>query len=91
MGTRNRGELSGVAFLAAGFVLVGATLGGYYLGHVIDRALGIGPRWAIVGLLLGTIAGFYDLLLLVQRLMRAPQPTNQESSPPAADDATDDS
>lgn len=80
-----KGELTGLALIGVGFVLVGASLGGYLLGALVDRALGTSPRWAIVGLVLGTIAGFYDVYLLVQRVMRAPMPKASDT-PPARQD-----
>jgi len=79
-----QGEVSGFAFITAGAVVVGASLGGYLVGLLIDRALGIGPRYAIVGLILGTIIGFWDLYQLATRMLK------QQMSTPIAPSESDD-
>src|SRR5262245_7464472 len=76
---RQQGELSGLGLLAGGFVLVSLSIGGYVVGSLIDRALGTNPIGAVVGLLIGTIIGFWDLYLIAQRIMRnQPVPTEEQ-------------
>lgn len=62
------GELSGLAMLTAGFVLVGMTAGGTFIGYLIGRALGAVWVGAIIGLILGTAIGFYDLYQMAVRI-----------------------
>ncbi len=68
----NNGELSGMALAGGGLILVSATLGGYWLGLEVDKALHLtSPLWAIVGVILGTAIGFYDLILLLRQVTKA--------------------
>ena len=64
------GELGGISLLAGGFVLVAMSWGGYLLGSWVDRALhDTSPKAAIIGLILGTLGGFWDLYRIVSRVM----------------------
>ena len=77
-----RGELTGVALIASGFLLVVTSVGGYYVGRAFDRALGTSPLWASVGLLLGLLIGFVDLYLVAAWVMKQQPPP----PPPLKDD-----
>ena len=89
------GELSALALIAGGFLLVGMTLAGYLVGYAFDRTLHSAPVGAVVGLMLGMIAGVWDLYRMAMRIMRqqpAPPPTNageEEGEQAAGDDADD--
>lgn len=69
-----RGELTGLALIAGGFMLVATSVGGYYVGREIDRALGTSPLWASVGLLLGLLIGFVDLYVISAWVMKQQPP-----------------
>lgn len=74
-----QGEYSGLALLAGGFLLVTMSIAGYFIGSLIDRALHSSPTGAIIGLLIGTVIGFWDLYRIAARIMnRQPAPTVQE-------------
>ncbi|MEI7831682.1 MAG: AtpZ/AtpI family protein [bacterium] len=70
-GTNKKGELPGMALVGAGLILVTGTLAGYGLGFLVDKWTHMTPIWAIVGLILGTALGFYDLLLLLRQVTKA--------------------
>ena len=74
---QRRREFSGIALIAAGFVLVALTATGYFVGAAIDRKLGTGSRWALIGLLVGFLVGFWDLYVIAARLL-----SNQPYVPP---------
>jgi len=78
-----RYDFSGVALIVAGFVLVALVVAGYAIGAALDRHFGTSPRWALVGLLIGFIAGFLDLFLLASRFL-ANQPKITTATPPEA-------
>lgn len=48
-----------------GLELVAATLIGAGLGYALDRWLGTGPWLVVVGVVLGTAAGFFGIYRLV--------------------------
>lgn len=48
-----------------GLELVAATLIGAGLGYALDRWLGTGPWLLVVGVVLGTAAGFFGIYRLV--------------------------
>jgi len=50
-----------------GMVLVASTFVGFLAGYYLDRWLHTSPWFAIVGLLLGIIAGFRELIRAVRR------------------------
>jgi ATP synthase protein I len=63
--TRSLGEL-----LAVGTVLVACIVLGYFLGNYLDRRLGTSPWMVVVGVLLGTAAGFVQLFRTVSRNLK---------------------
>jgi F0F1-type ATP synthase assembly protein I len=87
------GELSGLALLVSGAILVGATVGGYLVGSLVDRALHSEPTWMTVGTIVGFIAGIIDLYRVAMRIMAmqpAPAPLREETmSPEQVNDAQD--
>jgi F0F1-type ATP synthase assembly protein I len=64
-----RSELKGVALIAAGFALVALVVAGYVIGAAVDRHFGVGPRWAVVGLIAGFIVGFWDMYVIASRIL----------------------
>ncbi len=68
---KGSGEIPGMALVGAGLILVTGTLGGYGLGLLVDKWTHMTPIWSIVGLILGTALGFYDLLLLLRQVSKA--------------------
>ena len=66
-GSRNR---SLVDLLAVGMVLVGCIVLGYFLGSSLDRWWGTSPWMVVVGVLLGTAAGFVQLFRTVSRNLK---------------------
>jgi F0F1-type ATP synthase assembly protein I len=89
-------ELSGLALIAGGFILVAMTFGGYVLGHWLDRVFHTGSMLSIIGLLFGTFVGFWDLYRIAMRVMNQqpppPPPLNddQQNSDNISDDAAGD-
>jgi F0F1-type ATP synthase assembly protein I len=79
------GELSGLALLVSGTILVGATIGGYYVGVLTDRVLHTEPLGAIIGLLVGFVIGVIDLYRVGMRIMQ----TQPAPAPLPADDDAD--
>jgi ATP synthase protein I len=51
----------------ASYTLIGAIVGLGALGYAVDRWLGSAPWGVFVGLLLGFVVGFYELVKAVQR------------------------
>jgi len=51
----------------ASYTLIGAVVGLGGLGYAVDRWLGSKPWGAFVGLLLGLVIGFYELVKAAQR------------------------
>ena len=59
----------GLKYVHIGFVIPGATIAGWLLGAMLDRWLG--TNWIyLVGLGLGVITGFYDLIRTVIRMSK---------------------
>jgi ATP synthase protein I len=52
---------SGLAYAAA-FSLFAAVVSGLLLGWLLDRWLGTRPWLLVVGLILGAVAGFFELI-----------------------------
>lgn len=69
-----QGELNGLVLIAGGASLVILSVGGFYLGRLLDRALGTGYQWAITGLLVGTLVGFWELFRIAMGVMRQQPP-----------------
>jgi F0F1-type ATP synthase assembly protein I len=55
---------------AVGFVLVTSILIGYAVGHWADARFGIEPIGTAVGVLLGSLAGFIEMLQIVTKASR---------------------
>ncbi|MFS8086347.1 MAG: AtpZ/AtpI family protein [Acidobacteriota bacterium] len=58
---------SGLAYAAA-FSLFGLVVAGLLLGWLLDRWLGTGPWLLVLGLVLGSAAGLYELISASSRL-----------------------
>jgi len=58
---------SGLAYAAA-FSLFAAVVFGLIIGWLLDRWLGTRPWLLVVGLVLGAIAGFYELVRTSSKL-----------------------
>jgi ATP synthase protein I len=58
---------SGIAYAAA-FSLFGAVVSGLILGWLLDRWLGTRPWLLVVGLILGSAAGFYQFVRATSKL-----------------------
>jgi ATP synthase protein I len=52
---------SGLAYAAA-FALFAAVVGGLVIGWLLDRWLGTKPWLLVTGIVLGSAAGFYELI-----------------------------
>jgi ATP synthase protein I len=58
---------SGIAYAAA-FSLFAAVVSGLILGWLLDRWLGTRPWLLVVGLILGSAAGFYQFIRATSKL-----------------------
>ena len=58
---------SGIAYAAA-FSLFASVVSGLIIGWLLDRWLGTKPWLLITGLLLGSVAGFYELVRTTSKL-----------------------
>jgi len=56
--------------LTVGTTLVACIVTGYLLGSFLDRKLGTSPWLVVVGVLLGTAAGFVGLFRMVSRNLK---------------------
>lgn len=65
-------------FAAAGMELVVAIVVGYFGGRALDRWLGSEPWCGYVGLVLGIVAGFYNLFQLARSAKSSPPPDAPE-------------
>lgn len=73
------GELGSIALVGGGFILVSLSYGGYVLGSLIGRYFGHQNTGAIIGLIAGTIIGFYDFIRIAVRVMnRQPTPSKEQ-------------
>ena len=50
-----------------GIQLVAAIAGGVWLGHLVDKKFATTPWFMLLGILLGTMGGFYNLFVLLKR------------------------
>ena len=74
-----RKELTGLALIGGGVFLVAMSVAGYFLGDWVGRELGNEQLGAIIGLLLGTIVGFWDFYRIASRVMsQQPMPTEAQ-------------
>jgi ATP synthase protein I len=70
----------GMQYAHIGFAIPAATLAGWFLGALLDRLFH--THWIyLAGLLLGVVAGFYDIIRAVQQM-------NKQNYPPAGDSQT---
>ena len=58
---------SGLAYAAA-ISLFAAVLGGLIIGWLLDRWLGTWPWLLVLGLVLGSVAGFYEFIRATSKL-----------------------
>ena len=58
---------SGIAYAAA-FSLFASVVSGLIIGWLLDRWLGTKPWLLITGLVLGSVAGFYELVRTTSKL-----------------------
>lgn len=58
---------TGLAVVNVGFVMVTAVILGYWLGHAVDTKLGTDPWMMILGVTLGSAAGFVHLVRVASR------------------------
>lgn len=56
--------------MTVGTTLVACIVVGYLLGSFLDRRLGTSPWLVVVGVLLGTTAGFVGLFRMVSRNLK---------------------
>jgi F0F1-type ATP synthase assembly protein I len=80
-----KGDMSGLALLTGGAIVVGASIGGYIVGIYIDRVLHSAPAGAVIGLIVGFVIGIIDLYRVAMRIMQA-QPA-PPPLPPEPDEA----
>jgi F0F1-type ATP synthase assembly protein I len=69
----------GMQYAHIGFAIPAATIAGWLLGALLDRLFH--THWIyLVGLLLGVVAGFYDIIRAVQQMNKEnyPQPGSQQ-------------
>jgi F0F1-type ATP synthase assembly protein I len=59
-----------MSLMTVGFALVTCVVLGYFLGHWLDGKLGTSPWLTVVGVLLGTGAGFLELFRTVARNLK---------------------
>lgn len=66
-GEKNVARKSGIVY-AAVFAIISAILGFLFIGWVLDRWLGTSPWLLVTGIILGSIAGFYQFIRLMSRV-----------------------
>jgi len=71
---------SGLVLIAGGISLVISTLGGYFVGTVLDHKYATGMHWTIICTAVGTILGFFDLYLIASRLLQAQPPISPRAT-----------
>jgi ATP synthase protein I len=65
---RYEGPIRAIGFVGGlGFMLAFSALLGAVVGHYLDQRWGTGPWLTLVGTLLGTAAGFYEIVSAVGR------------------------
>jgi ATP synthase protein I len=70
MNSNGGGTRSILNLMTVGTTLVGCIVVGYLLGGFLDRKLGTSPWLVVVGVLLGTAAGFVGLFRMVSRNLK---------------------
>jgi F0F1-type ATP synthase assembly protein I len=70
MDSNGQGNRSIWNLLTVGTTLVACIVTGYLLGNFLDRKLGTSPWLVVVGVLLGTAAGFVGLFRMVSRNLK---------------------
>jgi len=70
MDSNGRGSRSILSLMTVGTTLVACIVLGYWLGSVLDRKMGTSPWLVVVGVLLGTAAGFVGLFRMVSRNLK---------------------
>ncbi len=75
---------SNAAGISIGIELVVSVLLGLGLGYWLDRRFGTSPWLTLVGIVLGSAAGFRSLLRLARRAGADEAPSTAEPSPPPA-------
>lgn len=70
MAVDGRGDRSLLSLLTVGTVIVACIVIGYFLGAWLDRKLGTSPWMVVIGVLLGTAAGFLELFRTVSRSLK---------------------
>ena len=70
MDSNGQGNRSIWNLLTVGTTLVACIVTGYLLGSLLDRKLGTSPWLVVVGVLLGTAAGFVGLFRMVSRNLK---------------------
>lgn len=70
MNPNGQGNRSILNLMTVGTGLVACLVTGYFLGSYLDRRLGTSPWLVVVGVLLGTAAGFVGLFRTVSRNLK---------------------
>ena len=70
MNSNGSGNRSILNLMTVGTTLVACIVVGYLLGSFLDRKLGTGPWLVLVGVVLGTTAGFVGLFRMVSRNLK---------------------
>jgi len=70
MAVDGRGDRSLLKLLTVGTVLVACIVVGYLLGSWLDRSWGTRPWMVVIGVFLGTAAGFLELFRTVNRSLK---------------------
>jgi ATP synthase protein I len=70
MSPGERRDLSLLSLLSVGTVLVSCIVLGYLLGHWLDGKWGTDPWLGVVGVVLGSLAGFLELFRTVSRTLK---------------------
>jgi ATP synthase protein I len=58
---------SGAMMLSAGFSMFSCVLAGFLIGWALDKWLKTSPWMVVVGIVLGSALGFYELVRLTSR------------------------
>jgi F0F1-type ATP synthase assembly protein I len=65
---------------AIGFTLVFCTAIGIGIGHLFDRWLGSDPWGKVIGLLVGTVAGFVEMIRTVSEVSEISEDEDKQRS-----------